>query len=212
MTGATAPTSDVWCTNGCSRPRTASYKGGFARSDSGDEGRHHRGSATSVQTAKVGRTLADLHPGLRISPDKPGYRPRVTDYQLAWDVRGRCDHSRRSRRRRKRPMSMGTRPNCLAREAQSRAPASVSRGTEVRARIGRLKYARTPLSLADDFNASTAKCDQDSRRRSSLSARTSRPRIASARSRLRPLGACGGSITIDRRRTSASSGDRLATP
>ena len=42
-----------------------------------------------------------------------------------------------------------------------------------------------------------------SRRRSSLSARTSRPRIASARSRLRPLGACGGSIAIDRRRTSA---------
>ena len=69
---ADAPTSDVWCTNGCSRPRTASYKGGFARSDSGDEGRHHRGSATSVRTAQVASVATPLRRGFQgLRTDSP---------------------------------------------------------------------------------------------------------------------------------------------
>jgi hypothetical protein len=50
---------------------------------SGSWGR--QGSRTSDSADQVGGALADLHPGLRISPDKPGYRPRVILLQIHFE-------------------------------------------------------------------------------------------------------------------------------
>ena len=67
-------------------------------------------------------------------------------------------------------------------------------------------------TLHDDFIASTALCEQDFRAVVALSALARADRGSrEACSRLRPLGDCGGSMAIDRRRISASSGDRSAT-